>query len=58
MLAPQSEFFSGRQCRLKEFIKEQLIHVRSPTPVHAVAPTPAPVMPVLTGPAAVLAGLI
>jgi hypothetical protein len=58
MLAPESKFSPDGLCRLKEYIKEQLIDIRPMTPVHPVAPTPAPGMPALTGPAAVLAGLI
>ncbi|KAG0611695.1 hypothetical protein M758_7G158900 [Ceratodon purpureus] len=43
---------------LKEYVKEQLIDIRSLTPVHSVAPTPASGMPALMGLTAVLMGLI
>lgn len=57
-LRHESKFSPDGLCRLKEYIKEQLIDIRPMTPVHPVAPTPAPGMPALTGPAAVLEGLI
>jgi len=50
--------FYRRECRLKEYIKEQLIDVRSLAPVPPVGSAPIPAVSGLTGPAAVLAGLI
>jgi len=49
------EFSDGRFCRLKEFMKEQLVNI--PT---AAAPVPQPTSPAAaaTDPGAMLAGLL